>query len=708
MSRFLGPALLLSCCVALLGPSNAHAELLGYWSANSPNEDFLLVNDQGNTDLDGEIFGEAAYTEDQGGVTGAAGDYALQFGGTIEDYAALPHSEDVTFEEITLTAWMKGIPTGDWSGIFYSRGATALGLGYGGGSGNLTYTWNDNVAETWNFGAGQPQLNIPPDEWTFVALTVEPDNATLYVGPQGGTLESATNEIPHIPQLAITEWRLAQDNCCGNMRNFEGSMDDAAIWNHRLTAGQLAELHSGAKLPNDPSFAERLGGLRQVQVAGGDLGIESFGGTLSDVIKGDPVQTEGLAQYWFEGNLRTNVEFFLDNGETGTEENPLVTSGPFASDTTWWAGSQDENVISDYPIPKYPAGLAGTKFDGSSNANDYGVRLTGEIFIASDGEVLYRDGIDDFTLLAIDQDGNGELDDFDSLSSADVGLGQIGDVLVLDDDWANLDGSNQEAQYHGIAEFENVPADGEWRKIEIWMSEGGGGDGAILYGGSLDDENIFDDTIGDALSQEERDAFVIRNDQLRSTVSVVESANSAAELATNVEYVLQVNADGSDQFSVDDSDGVFTTTLNVAGANILVEAGEGIADGAEFTIFDADNLAGLDTLNLTAEGFDLSRIGEGIIVFGAPVAAGIPGDIDGNGTVEFADFLTLSNTFGQTVEAGTGADLDGDGEIAFGDFLILSNNFGQTAAASAVPEPSGLVLLGIAGLIAARLRRRRM
>lgn len=707
MSRFLGTVFLLTCYVVLMRPSDASAELLGYWSANSPNEDFLLVNDQGNTDLDGELFGEAAYTEDQGGVTGAAGDYALQFGGVVEDYAALPHSEDVTFEEITLTAWMKGIHTGDWSGIFYSRGGTALGLGYGGGSGNLTYTWNDNVADTWNFGAGHPQLNIPADEWTFVALTIEPDNATLYVGPQGGTLESATNEIPHIPQLPVTEWRLAQDNCCGNGRNFEGFMDDAAIWNHRLTAGQLAELHSGAKLPNDASFAERLGGLRQVQVGGGNVGVESFSGSLSDIVLSEPEQTEGLAQYWFEGNLRGNVEFFLDNGETGTEANPLVTSGPFASDTTWWAGSQDENVITDYPLPKYPAGLAGTKFDGSNNADAYAVRLTGEIFVEANGEVLYRDGIDDFTLLAIDQDGNGELDDLDILSSADVGLGPIGDVLVLDDDWATLDGGSQEAQYHGIADFENVPAEGEWRKIEIWMSEGGGGDGGILYGGSLDDENIFDDTNGDPLSPEERDAFVIRNDQLRSVVSVVESANAAAELADNVEYVVQVNADGSDQFSVDDSDGLFTTTLDVSDANILVQAGEGIAEGAEFTIFDADNLVGLDTLNIAAEGFDLSRISEGVIIFGAPVAGGIPGDIDGNGTVEFADFLVLSNSFGQAVEPGTGADLDGNGEVAFADFLILSGNFGQTAATSAVPEPSGLTLFGIAVLLAMPLRHRR-
>ena len=130
------------------------------------------------------------------------------------------------------------------------------------------------------------------------------------------------------------------------------------------------------------------------------------------------------------------------------------------------------------------------------------------------------------------------------------------------------------------------------------MSEGGGGDAGILFWGNLDDPDIFDDTNGNALSQEEIDTFVIRNDQLRSVVSVVESADSSAGLKTNVAYVLQAGADGNDQISVDDSDGVYTTTLDVAGVTIIVEAGEGIAEGTEFKIFEADNIIGTALLLL--------------------------------------------------------------------------------------------------------------
>jgi len=54
----------------------------------------------------------------------------------------------------------------------------------------------------------------------------------------------------------------------------------------------------------------------------------------------------------------------------------------------------------------------------------------------------------------------------------------------------------------------------------------------------------------------------------------------------------------------------------------------------------------------------------------------ILGDIDGDGTVGFTDFLILSNSFGQNSEDPLDGDLDGDGLVGFTDFLILSANFG--------------------------------
>ena len=54
----------------------------------------------------------------------------------------------------------------------------------------------------------------------------------------------------------------------------------------------------------------------------------------------------------------------------------------------------------------------------------------------------------------------------------------------------------------------------------------------------------------------------------------------------------------------------------------------------------------------------------------------IRSDLNGNGAVEFDDFLLLSQNFGTSGESA--ADIDGDGEVGFGDFLLLSSEFGRT------------------------------
>ena len=78
----------------------------------------------------------------------------------------------------------------------------------------------------------------------------------------------------------------------------------------------------------------------------------------------------------------------------------------------------------------------------------------------------------------------------------------------------------------------------------------------------------------------------------------------------------------------------------------------------------------------------------------------LPGDLDGNGSVEFADFLVLSGNFGSDLTAYTEGNIDLMDGIAFADFLILSSNFGQTAGVAAVPEPTASLPLLFAACLA--------
>lgn len=93
----------------------------------------------------------------------------------------------------------------------------------------------------------------------------------------------------------------------------------------------------------------------------------------------------------------------------------------------------------------------------------------------------------------------------------------------------------------------------------------------------------------------------------------------------------------------------------------------------------------------------------------ADVYATIPGDVNLDGKVGFADLLTLAQHYGQQDVGWTGGDLTGSGTVGFADLLELAQNYGagSTAAAfSGVPEPTGLIGLAGVGLLALRRAKR--
>jgi len=83
--------------------------------------------------------------------------------------------------------------------------------------------------------------------------------------------------------------------------------------------------------------------------------------------------------------------------------------------------------------------------------------------------------------------------------------------------------------------------------------------------------------------------------------------------------------------------------------------------------------------------FDDFRFAE---IYPVPVCIlpeGPASDFDGNGVVDFGDFLLLSQHFGKDVYLHSSGDADCSGEVDFSDFLTLSSEFGGVAAVS-VPE----------------------
>ena len=216
-----------------------------------------------------------------------------------------------------------------------------------------------------------------------------------------------------------------------------------------------------------------------------------------------------------------------------------------------------------------------------------------------------------------------------------------------------------------------------------------GADGAV----NLDDFNRLASNFGDS------DTTYSRGDQTQDGITDQDDAAAWADVAGDAvksEAIAAVSADvdaGGDLYDFDGSgatdaaDLTFVTEL----LGVVALAGDCNGDG----VIDASDLACVTTIE--DRDIVLDQLNT------------LPGDLDGNGDIAFADFLVLSANFGDpTKTAYTDGNVDLMGDVAFADFLLLSANFGLSGdPAAAVPEPQSVLLLGLGALMVGTMRRRR-
>ena len=111
----------------------------------------------------------------------------------------------------------------------------------------------------------------------------------------------------------------------------------------------------------------------------------------------------------------------------------------------------------------------------------------------------------------------------------------------------------------------------------------------------------------------------------------------------------------------------------------------------------------------TTLGADIDDLGQFVGRYGSGTNGGFlatplwPGDANGSGGVDFADFVILRENFGQSPRGWRDGDFDGDGRVGFGDFQILERGFGLPLGSSQaaivndfamnVPEAHGIAVL---------------
>ena len=210
-----------------------------------PNEAlrlYLPLNENsGTTVLDASAF-ELTGTRIGGdlstaSVPGAFG-RAVNFNGFTEA-VAVP-GVDFQGNTLTMIAWIKaGALQKDFSGILFDRSGThAAGLNIQSNRA-LRYHWWDQAMWAWDSG-----LIVPANTWTFVALVIQPDRATIHMN-SGSGLQSATNIAAHSAEQTLGTLFAGQDPNFPGVRNFNGAIDEVRVYNYAMSTEELGLLFAG-------------------------------------------------------------------------------------------------------------------------------------------------------------------------------------------------------------------------------------------------------------------------------------------------------------------------------------------------------------------------------------------------------------------------------------------------------------------------------
>lgn len=158
-------------------------------------------------------------------------------GNTDQSWATLP-ALDLNTNTVTLGMWI--FPDGEQAnsvGLLVNRNSgTQAGLGYYNND-RLGYKWNDDASTTWSFNSG---LLIPTNVWSYVAVVITPNDATLYLYNSNNGLQSAVNTVTHNNQ----SWGGSQANIHIGMdnsvaRTFNGKIDEVAVFKRALTQSEI-------------------------------------------------------------------------------------------------------------------------------------------------------------------------------------------------------------------------------------------------------------------------------------------------------------------------------------------------------------------------------------------------------------------------------------------------------------------------------------
>jgi len=296
-------------------------------------------------------------------TTNAAAGFAQ---GTVNGAVVVPPL-NLSSSNVTITAWI--YPAGNQStssrpGLLFNRNAPdAAGLGFGGntdtnassptyGQAELGYNWNNNSA-TYNFHSG---LFPPVNTWSFVALTITPSNAVLYLCYFDGTTTNVFKKVNNVANgletfAGGTTWLGGDPAGVNNI--FGGSVDEVAVFGSALSDAQVLNLY----------FAAQGGGVapiisQQPATAWGSSSVSTFAGqSVSLIAYGLGYPSPGYQWQGGTGGVFHNLS--NDNHLSGANSSTLTIKATVADSmdyrlvltNSYGSATSSNATLSITPIP---------------------------------------------------------------------------------------------------------------------------------------------------------------------------------------------------------------------------------------------------------------------------------------------------------------------------------------------------------------------
>lgn len=307
-----------------------------------------LDESAGTSAADQSVFNRDGTLE---GTDFAASTVAGKFGQAVTfdgvDDSVYSSGVSLKSNTVTLCGWIKREATQvNYAGIIFDRSSTVSGINIG-SDGKLRYHWNDSYYG-WN-----SNLTPPVGVWTFVALVVEPNKATMYMN-SGSGFTSAVNTASH-GSATFGTVHVGKDP--SNSRNFTGAIDDARVYAAALSPADLQKVADGgaAESPNpfdgarnvaavDLKWAQAPGavkyhvylGTSQSAVAAATIASPEYLGERTASVVSSPALSPSVT-YWWRVDVETATATIPGPVWTFTrnsQANPVIANHSFEDGAT--------------------------------------------------------------------------------------------------------------------------------------------------------------------------------------------------------------------------------------------------------------------------------------------------------------------------------------------------------------------------------------